>query len=342
MADDRRSPPAAAARREDAIEQVLRLAGPRDQADPARVARVRAATHAAWREATAARAGRRWFAWGGVALATAGAVMFLVIDRAPAPQQPALPPQVAARVISATGELLLAADPPLRLAPAATIGAGSRLRTASDALAAIALDRGGELRLDANTSLTLVGPRRIAIEAGAIYFDSGRAGPDGDALAIETPRGTVRDIGTRFEVRVDGSSVRIRVRDGAVRLEGDGARHDASAGIELRATATDGVSRRTISTFGDDWNWTVRAAAPLRLEGRTLGVFLDWIAREGGREVAFRNPAVEPAARRIVVHGSIDGLTPDEALAAIVPVCGLTYTIDRGRVVLDRPGSAPE
>jgi ferric-dicitrate binding protein FerR (iron transport regulator) len=341
MADDRRSPPPGAAPRDDAIEQILRLAGPRDQANPARVARVRAATHAAWRDTAAARAGRRWFAWGGLALAAAGAVLILVMTRPQAPR-PSPPSRVAGRVISATGELLLAADRPLRLAPPATIAAGSRLRTASDALAAVALDRGGELRLGANTSLTLVEPRRIALEAGAVYYDSGRRSPDGDAFAIETPRGTVRDIGTRFEVRVDGTTVRIRVRDGTVRLDGEGSRHDAPAGIELHATAAGGVSRRAIATFGDDWNWTVRAAAPFRLEGRTLGVFLDWIAREGGRDVAFRNPAIEPAARRIVVHGSIDGLTPDEALAAIVPACGLTYTIDGGRVVLDRSGSARE
>jgi hypothetical protein len=38
--------------------------------------------------------------------------------------------------------------------------------------------------------------------------------------------------------------------------------------------------------------------------------------------------------RRIVLHGSIEGLTPREALAAVLPTCGLTFFQERGRIIV--------
>ena len=40
-------------------------------------------------------------------------------------------------------------------------------------------------------------------------------------------------------------------------------------------------------------------------------------------------------AMRTDVHGSVDGLTPDEALAAILSTTSLEYQIESDKVVLD-------
>ena len=40
-----------------------------------------------------------------------------------------------------------------------------------------------------------------------------------------------------------------------------------------------------------------------------------------------------------VLRGSIDGLTPEQALEAILPTCGLAHRIANGTVTIDR-GSA--
>jgi hypothetical protein len=39
--------------------------------------------------------------------------------------------------------------------------------------------------------------------------------------------------------------------------------------------------------------------------------------------------------RAIVLHGSIEGLTPDEALAAVLPTCGWAFEYqERGRIIV--------
>ena len=71
----------------------------------------------------------------------------------------------------------------------------------------------------------------------------------------------------------------------------------------------------------------------------TLSVFLDWVAREGGWTIRFADEALRRSAPSIVLRGSIDGLTPEQALEAILPTCGLTHRIANGTVTIDR-GSA--
>jgi ferric-dicitrate binding protein FerR (iron transport regulator) len=213
---------------------------------------------------------------------------------------------------------------------------GAWLRTPDRALATFALEGGGELRLDAGTSVRLAGERRLALDRGAIYVDSGTS-RGGAPVSIETPAGTVRDVGTRFEVRLLDRVLRVRVREGAVRLERAGVQRDASAGTELTTTPGGAIGERAIPAYDEDWAWTVRAAPSFRVEGRTLETFLDWVSREGGWTVTFADPAIEQSARTTILHGSIEGLTTDEALAVILPACGLTYRIDTGHVVVDRP-----
>src|SRR6185436_7133512 len=55
------------------------------------------------------------------------------------------------------------------------------------------------------------GSRRPASAALAIYYANETTGA---AITIHTPFGDVRDVGTRFEVRLRDDALRVRVRDG--------------------------------------------------------------------------------------------------------------------------------
>jgi hypothetical protein len=161
----------------------------------------------------------------------------------------------------------------------------------------------------------------------------------------------VRDIGTQFQVRIEvrpgGPGVRIRVRDGQVRVT-DTNRVDvrASAGEELflRPDGSDrSVDRRPIAATGSEWAWAERAAPPFTVEGKTLGAFLDWVSREGAWTVTFADSRFSNAARATVLHGRPDllkGLTPAEALDVVLPTCGLRHRTERQRVVIERETSA--
>jgi ferric-dicitrate binding protein FerR (iron transport regulator) len=216
-----------------------------------------------------------------------------------------------------------------RLAPGDALREGATVRTAEHQFVALALGSGGELRVNGGSSIRLVGPRRVRIDEGQIYLDSG-ATTGAPALAVETFAGVVRDIGTRFDVQVRGESLRVRVRDGAVRLED----HNVTAGRELTATGGH-VALLPTTTYGEGWDWIVRAR-PLRLEGATLGRFLGWVETDGGRRVEFADPRLRSAMGNIVLHGSVEGLNVDEALGVVLPATGLTYRLDGSRVLIDR------
>jgi ferric-dicitrate binding protein FerR (iron transport regulator) len=171
--------------------------------------------------------------------------------------------------------------------------------------------------------------------------------PGASAISIHTPAGLVRDIGTQFEVRLTGAGLRIRVRDGQVRVtDANGVDARAGAGEELfsRPDGSDrSISRRPIAATGSEWAWAERAAPLFSVEGKTLGAFLDWVSREGAWTVTFADRRFSETARATVLHGRPDllkGLTPAEALDVVLPTCGLRHRIDGHRVVIERETSA--
>jgi len=176
-----------------------------------------------------------------------------------------------------------------------------------------------------------VDARTIHLERGGIYLDS-RASTPG-SVTVRTASGTVRDIGTRFEVRAGDRDLRIRVRDGAVQLERAGRIDRAQKGTELLARADGTVSTRSVDPFAADWAWTTEAAPPFIVENATLESFLEWAAREGGWTIEWSD-ALRQRARTTILHGPIDAVTPAEALDIVLPTCGLSAAFVGGRLRL--------
>ena len=128
--------------------------------------------------------------------------------------------------------------------------------------------------------------RTIQLERGAIYLDSGASTPG--SFTVRTASGTIRDIGTRFEVRLLRQGfggqrdlhvpLSIKVRHGAVQLERTGRIDRAPIGTELRVRAEGTVSTTPIDPFAADWAWTTEAAPTFIVENATLEAFLQWAA----------------------------------------------------------------
>jgi ferric-dicitrate binding protein FerR (iron transport regulator) len=287
------------------------LRQPRPEAvDAARAARVRPAVHAAWKGAAGGT--RDWKRW--VVLAAAAVLVFAIALTLVNVLRQSSAPQATASIAStlfATGEVVFAHND---------------IHT-NGGHAAIALPNGVELRLDSDTALTIDTARRVSLTRGAIYVDSSnRKGPP-EPIEI-VARGTViRDIGTRYEVRLSDQELRVRVRDGRVEVSSAFGMREADQGGQLRVTSSGILSGRA-STSGADWDWIVRATRPPQLEGRPLPEFLAWAEREGGRPIRFADPALERANAATIVYGAIDRLTVEEALDVVLPSCGLARRTD--------------
>ena len=310
----------------DAVMRDL-LRQPRPAAvDAAHAARIRPAVHAAWKEAAGGT--RNWKRF--VPIAAAAVLVFAIALtlvnwlRERGPSQGAAP---IASTLFVTSEVVFQHDGQAR---AARVGEGltpgTRITTYGGR-AAIALANGVELRLDSNTDVTLDTEGSMSLARGALYLDSShRTGPP-ETMAIVARGSVIRDVGTRYEVRVSDQELRVRVRDGRVEVSSVFGMREADRGGQLRVTSSAILSSRA-STSGADWDWILRATAPPQLEGRPLSEFLAWAEREGGRPIRFADPALERANAATIVYGALENLTVDEALDVVLPSCGLARRTD--------------
>lgn len=297
----------------DPIATLVRLAGRRSEVTAERAARVKSAVAAEWR----ATIRRRRLTRIGLAAAVAAAVAasfagVLLLRPQPETALPAAAP-VVAYVQTIHGPGTLTAGQSLR--------AGAELELPENAFASLEWN-GATLRIDGGTQLRLESRNEATLRRGAVYY-SGQA--SGAGVTLHTAFGDIRDVGTRFEVRLREDAVRVRVRDGAVQVRGTTAR----AGTEILATRTD-VTERAVSTSGDEWSWIERAAPPLLLEGKTLETVLRQVSEEKGLRLEWTGSR---DVRRALLHGDVP-LSAAEALDAATVAAGVAYRIEGDRLII--------
>ena len=303
------------------LSRLLRLAGPRPRVPADAEARVRAAVHREWTRTLRARRRARW-----AALAAAAAVVATVgLVLRPAPP-PMAPPSAVAVVQHVSGRAVLARG--------AVIRSGDWLQTPEDGRLALLVGGRLSLRLDTKTRLQLQSPSAAWLERGAVYVDSGE-GHEKDAIRIHTREGEVREVGTQFQVRVAPASVQVSVRSGEIVLVREQGSHSAAAGVGLDVEGG-AVRSRPVAPFGVAWSWIESATPAYALDGRRLEDLLGWAARETGLSIRFEDEVLARSAAGITLHGSTEGLTPREALDAVLPAAGLTARDDGGRLVVRR------
>ena len=106
--------------------------------------------------------------------------------------------------------------------------------------------------------------------------------------------------------------------------------HEIEPGGRLDVDATGQVVRAPTEVYGATWSWTTTVVPMLPLEGRSAREFLDWVARERGWRLEFQNGDVERNASSILLSGSAEGLTLEEALDAVLPTCRMAHQVDEG------------
>ena len=217
---------------------------------------------------------------------------------------------------------------------------GQRLTTGPGSRVALRWHDGGSLRLDERSRLEFVSASAVRLMAGNLYFDSaagssasGGAAPE---LAVQTPAGEVVHIGTQFMVRVESNEVVLSVREGQVKVTGDGFELviDASEELDLRADGTRDVT--AIDGHDDRWKWAADVAPQIELDGRTTFDVTAWAARETGRRVVYESPGAESSARGHVLRG-IDRRSPNGILTLLPYLTGLAYEIRDEAIVVSAP-----
>lgn len=325
------------------MQRLMTQAGRRPEVPAEDLAKIKAAFRGEWeafvRRRRAARFRRRTLALAAVLVATLGLAGWWWSIRPQAVHPP------VARVVHLTGEafLHLAQEAggvrTARLAEGERIAAAPGAEIAVDGEGAVALElvEGPSLRIAPGSRLQLVSASVFHLARGAVYVDSGTGPHQAEAVAVRTPLGVVTDVGTRFEVRLleaDGGTLRVRVREGEVRIDGGGTAHSAGTGMEITLHADGEVSRSSVPAWGDPWQWVLRAAPRLDIEGRSLREFLGWVGHETGWEIRYADPEIAASADSILLHGSLGDLPPDQAPAVVLPGAGLRSELHGGALVI--------
>jgi hypothetical protein len=341
MSDTRRE-----AQEEEAVRVLLQDAGPRPALPEDDLTSIREAARGQWRRQYGGRAAAARPARFRMVLAAAAvlAVVGLVWWGRQRDSAPSAAPSVASiERLTGVARWEAAGESPVQLLPDATgraLPAGSGLETGagSEGSGRLALRMIGRasVRLDAGTRVRLASASVVELERGTVYVDTGAEPDRGAEVAVRTPAGLFQGIGTQFEVRAEpeGAVTRLRVREGSVRLErGDGSVLTGS-GQELVVRGDGSLDHGRTAPYGPEWAWVLKTAPMPDIEGVKVRVFLDWIARETGRQIELSDEETASLCDSVVLHGSIAHLTPAEAPGVVLSSAGLGHSLSNGTLVV--------
>lgn len=321
----------------DPLEKVFLFAGRREPVDPARADIVEQETHERWQMMLARRRAekrRRRVTWigGGIAAAASFvvAVMFMSRLLTEAPMVATVVNVLGSPESGARGNAMTV------LHAGDELHAGNVLQTVGDDSVALQFATGHSLRIAATSRVRLESDA-VVLDSGTIYLDSygdGRTTP----IEVRSRVATMRELGTQYMARLVDDSLEVTVREGEVRVTQGDNEVAALAGEMLSLDQSGQIEKSLVPKYGAHWAWVTQLAPVPVLDELTLAEFLYWIAREHGWQLEFATPELERHATTVELHGSVEGLSGEDALAAVMASTGWRYHLADGNLTIDSRG----
>jgi ferric-dicitrate binding protein FerR (iron transport regulator) len=280
--------------------------------------------HKTWRRDALRGKLLRWLIPAGVA---ATAVMLTMYISQPDP--------VVVSVAATVSRVVGSGDISARYSEGKSVHSGDIISTGPSEGLSLLLARSESLRIDENTRVRIDAADQFTLLSGRIYADTGQFIYRDGGLRIDTALGTVTDIGTQFSVGLIEDSLDVAVREGRVDVRNQTDTYAARMGERLVLVDGEGASVSELDTHDNYWSWIVGLTPTYELTNKSLLDFLKWAARETGREIDFESDELRMSAMRTDVHGSVKGMTPDEALRAILSTTTVKYRIEADAIIVE-------
>ena len=191
------------------------------------------------------------------------------------------------------------------------INLGDSIETGADGRVNLAVhDTPTSIRLDVNTKIAFTAADELLLVSGRIYVDSGMQRNDRteNPLRIVVDGITINHLGTQYLVGYVSDQVSVAVREGTVQVKVNNKvteGYGTSTTADLLDIDQDGnVNRSSIPRHSSQWTWVNQVSSTFYTDGRRYSEFLEWYARETGRELEFKNESVERAAREDTIGGN--------------------------------------
>ncbi len=307
----------------DDVGRLIALAGRRPAPDAKMQESVRGAVEQAWNATVAQRNFRRRSLWlsaaATVAAITVG-LLWLGVGREP------IAPSDAATFVAARGEARIGGVPDHELVVAGSrLPSGTTVRTGASGFVLLTVASVG-VRIGPDTTLKLGRPGRVTLSSGRLYAETAAPAAPGPTFVVATPFGRVSHLGTEFQVVVASGSMDVSVRSGRVRVaEANGPVNTLTRGEGVEVVRGGTVRRIAVTPYGASWSWVDTLEPDFPIDGRSLADFLAWYARETGLRLVLLGGRTAAAVGHTTLSGSIAGLTPNQALAAVMATTGFEY-----------------
>jgi ferric-dicitrate binding protein FerR (iron transport regulator) len=298
------------------ILALLREVGGGDEPSAEAAEEVRRAVHQEWRATVAQRKRRNRV----VTFGLAASLAFVMLIASWALRDTASQSDVPVTIARIDGEARLQlspADPIRAINLGQALPVGAVLITDEATRIALAYGTGISMRIDRGSKVQRISPDRFRLSAGAVYIDA-QPHASGHELVIETLAGEVRHLGTQYQIRQGNEIVEVSIREGRVEIASAKGAALASAGERVRINAAGQIVRGAISAQDPAWNWAEATSPPFAIDDRSVAEFLEWVARETGRQIAYASTEAQSVAQTVRLRGSIEGLDPDTALSAVL------------------------
>ena len=306
---------------EELIRRLLKLSGGRPAIPEEIKNRVEKTVHSHWKQSVRKRSSTK------IVLLFSGAIAATLLLFTLAwhfEVAPFFKPSPVAIVENQIGTIILGEEQ--LLSRGTVVVSNSMLESGDSGRALLRTMKGVTMRLDTRTRVRLESESSFVLEHGAVYLDSENTK---SRFNVSTPMGRIENHGTQFEIRLADQSMEIRVREGSVSLTNQGVSREITAGNRLQIDSSGRTLISEFASYGPQWDWVSRLSPPFHLEGRNLREFLAWITHENGWALD-RSSQIQDSHGRIILHGSVESLTPTQMLEAVLPVCGLTYNLNQG------------
>ena len=73
--------------------------------------------------------------------------------------------------------------------------------------------------------------------------------------------------------------------------------HGHHRGVRLKGDGDGHIEKDSIAAHDPGWTWAVEVAPGIEIDGLDIRSYLDWLARETGRELVFESEEIEAYAR---------------------------------------------
>ncbi len=296
---------------EQEIENLLKKVGPLQQPPEEMALRVRSKVHKQWRKETAARQKNRFrMSAAAAVIVAAGAIALFQSGQSPDNDA------YIARVDGRT-ETMMALSEDGKWNPVSSDRLLDGMEIKAQEPSSITFAGGMNVRLNRDTDITLLSSNSVQLNSGSLYLDSYDR-PEAEAFQVLTAFGLAEDIGTQFMVSTDDGGWSVQVREGEVNVSDSGQQVTLAQGDKVSISTDDDISKATVAPYDASWRWTESSRPVYQLEGRKLGEYLDWVARETGKSVEYNSQEASEMATATTLHGSIDHLSASDSLAYVL------------------------